>query len=152
MRLAPIAALSAIGAAIVAGCWDHDEKGSGLQAGGAINVAIVDTPNTQGLAHLTPSLFTARTHIKVNYTILDEGTLREVITSDVTARGRHFDVLMIGRYEAPQFGKDGYIADLTSKASSDKAYNLGDVIPSLRNALSFHGKLTPRRSTGSRPS
>ena len=45
--------------------------------GGTINVAIVDTPNTEDLARLTPSLFTAKSHIRVNYTILDEDTLRE---------------------------------------------------------------------------
>ena len=54
-------------------------------AGGSINVAIVDTPNTEDLARLTPSLFTAKSHINVNYTILDEGTLRDVVTSDVSA-------------------------------------------------------------------
>jgi sorbitol/mannitol transport system substrate-binding protein len=48
---------------------------------------------------------------------------------------------MIGPYEAPQFGKDGYITDLTPKASSDKAYDLDDVIPSVRKALSLNGKL-----------
>jgi sorbitol/mannitol transport system substrate-binding protein len=48
---------------------------------------------------------------------------------------------MIGPYEAPQFGKDGYITDVTQKASSDKAYDLDDIIPSVRKALSFGGKL-----------
>jgi len=77
----------------------------------------------------------------VNYTILDEGTLREVTTSDVAAGGRQFDVVMIGPYEAPQFGRDGYITDLTRMASSDRAYNLNDSIPTVRNALSYNGKL-----------
>jgi hypothetical protein len=54
----------------------------------SINVAIVDTPQMQDLARLTPSLFTDKTGIKVNYTILDEGPLREVITRDVAERSR----------------------------------------------------------------
>jgi sorbitol/mannitol transport system substrate-binding protein len=95
----------------------------------------------QDLAHLTPSLFTDKTDIKVNYTILDEGTLREVTTRDEVASGRQFDVVMIGPYEAPQFGRDGHITDITPMASSDRAYNLGDIIPSVRNALSHEGKL-----------
>jgi sorbitol/mannitol transport system substrate-binding protein len=76
------------------------------------------------LARLTPSLFTAQSHLTVNYTILDEGTLRKVITSGAPAGGQ-FDVVMIGPYEAPQFGRDGYITDLTPMASSDKAYAIG---------------------------
>jgi sorbitol/mannitol transport system substrate-binding protein len=77
----------------------------------------------------------------VNYTILDEGTLRELVTSDLRARGRQFDVVMIGPYEAPQYGRDGYIADLTRMASTERAYRLGDIIPSIRTALSSGGRL-----------
>ena len=141
MRPALIASLFAIGAAVLAGCLGDDGEGGGSNAGGSINVAIVDNPQMQDLAHLTPSLFTKRTKIKVNYTILDEGTLREVTTRDEAAGGRQFDAVMIGPYEAPQFGRDGHIRDLTRLASSDKAYNLGDIIPSVRDALSYQGKL-----------
>jgi sorbitol/mannitol transport system substrate-binding protein len=139
-RFAPTAVLLAIGAAILGACGGGD-KGGGSNGGGTINVAIVDTPNTQDLAHLTPTLFTKRTNIKVNYTILDEGTLRDVTTNDVAAGGRGYDVVMIGPYEAPQFGRDGYITDLTRMASSDRRYSVNDVIPSVRNALSYKGKL-----------
>jgi sorbitol/mannitol transport system substrate-binding protein len=140
-RVAFFAMLFAIGAAVLAGCWGDDDKGRGSNGGGSINVAIVDTPQMQDLAHLTPPLFTDKTNVKVNYTILDEGTLREVTTSDEVARGRQFDVVMIGTYEAPQFGRDGHITDLTRMASSDRAYNLDDIIPSVRNALSYQGNL-----------
>ena len=40
------------------------------------------------------------------YTILDECTLREIITRDVAAGRRQLDVVMIGAYEAPQFSGD----------------------------------------------
>jgi sorbitol/mannitol transport system substrate-binding protein len=123
----------------VAGCGDDDDSGSG--SGGSINVAIVDNPQMKDIAKLTPSLFTKKSGIKVNYTILDEGTLREVTTRDVAAGGRQFDVVMIGPFEAPQFGKDGFITDLTKFAQSDSAYQLDDIIPAVRNALSFDGKL-----------
>jgi sorbitol/mannitol transport system substrate-binding protein len=141
MRLALTAILLAIGGAVVSGCWGRHDEGGGSKGEASINVAIVDNPQMQDLAHLTPSLFTGRTNIKVKYTILDEGTLREVTTSDVAERGRQFDVVMIGPYEAPQFGRDGHIQDLTRRATSDRAYNLDDVIPSVRTALSYHGRL-----------
>jgi sorbitol/mannitol transport system substrate-binding protein len=141
VRLALITILFAIGGTVLAGCLGDDDEGGGSNAGGSINVAIVDNPNMQDLARLTPSLFTRRTNIEVNYAILDEGTLREVTTRDEAAGGRQFDAVMIGPYEAPQFGRDGYIRDLTRLASSDRAYNLGDIIPSVRNALSYQGTL-----------
>jgi sorbitol/mannitol transport system substrate-binding protein len=116
-------------------------RDNAARTGGSIDVAIVDTPNTQDLARLTPSLFTARTHIKVNYTILDEGTLRELITGAVPLRHNRFDAVMIGPYEAPQFGRDGYIVDLTQRAAADRDYAEDDLIPSVRRALSAGGRL-----------
>jgi sorbitol/mannitol transport system substrate-binding protein len=141
VRLAVIAVLFTLGGALLPAWGCGGDAATRHRAGGTINVAIVDNPNMQDLAHLTPSLFTARTHTQVNYTILDEGTLREVTTQDVPTGGRQFDAVMIGPYEAPQFGRDGYITDLSRLAASDKAYKGYDIIPSVRNALSYHGKL-----------
>jgi sorbitol/mannitol transport system substrate-binding protein len=124
----------------VGGCGGDDDSGGG-SGSGSINVAIVDNPQMKDIAKLTPSLFTKKSGIKVNYTILDEGTLREVTTRDVAAGGRQFDVVMIGPFEAPQFGKDGFITDLNKFAQSDSAYQVDDIIPAVRNALSFDGKL-----------
>jgi polyol transport system substrate-binding protein len=126
----------------LAGCGgDDDDNGGGGGSGGEINVAIVDNPQMKDIAKLTPSLFTKKSGIKVNYTVLDEGTLREVTTRDVAAGGRQFDVVMIGPFEAPQFGQNGFITDLTKFAQSDSSYQVDDIIPAVRNALSFDGKL-----------
>jgi sorbitol/mannitol transport system substrate-binding protein len=148
LRLGSIAAVVAVVGLVVASCGGSDNSSTGGSPastggakGGSINVAIVDNPQMKDIAKLTPSLFTAKTGIKVNYTVLDEGTLRQVTTRDVAAGGRQFDVAMIGPYEAPQFGKDGTLVDLTPQAQSDSAYQLSDIIPAVRNALSADGKL-----------
>jgi sorbitol/mannitol transport system substrate-binding protein len=148
LRLWSAAALLAVAVVIAAGCGGGGSKSSSSGASGtpasgtgSINVAIVDNPQMKDIAALTPKLFTAKTHIKVNYTVLDEGTLRQVTTRDVAAGGRQFDVAMIGPYEAPQFGKSGNLVDLTPQASADTTYNLGDLIPAVRSALSADGKL-----------
>jgi sorbitol/mannitol transport system substrate-binding protein len=136
--LAVLAATGVIGA----GCGSSNNGGSKTSGGSkTINVAIVDNPQMKDIAKLTPSLFTAKSGIKVNYTVLDEGTLREVTTRDVAAGGKQFDVAMIGMFEAPQFGKSGQLTDLTPKATADKAYNVDDLIPTIRNGLSADGKL-----------
>jgi sorbitol/mannitol transport system substrate-binding protein len=140
-RLAWLTLLVAVGGAVLAGCGAGKHVAHESTRGRSINVAIVDTPNTEDLARLTPSLFTAKTHIRVHYTILDEDTLREVVASAVPTRSRQFDVVMIGPYEAPQYGRAGYITDLTRMAASDTAYEPDDIIPSIRNALSYDGKL-----------
>jgi sorbitol/mannitol transport system substrate-binding protein len=113
----------------------------GSTTGKTISVAIVANPQMQDIASLTPSLFTSKTGIKVKYTILDEGKLRQVTTRDVGSGGKSFDAVMIGMYETPQFGAAGLLQSLTSKAKSDKSYNLKDLIPAVRNGLSANGNL-----------
>src|SRR3954468_17099616 len=133
------AVVAAVVAVVAAGCGGKSSSSS--SKGNSINVAIVDNPQMKDIAKLTPSLFTAKTGIKVNYTVLDEGTLRQVTTRDVAAGGKQFDVVMIGPYEAPQFGKDGTLVDLTPEAQKDAAYRYNDIIPAVRNALSTGGKM-----------
>jgi polyol transport system substrate-binding protein len=113
----------------------------GSSTGKTISVAIVANPQMQDIASLTPSLFTAKTGIKVKYTILDEGKLRQVTTRDVGSGGKAFDAVMIGMYETPQFGTAGLLQNLTPKAKADKSYNYNDLIPAVRNGLSAHGNL-----------
>jgi sorbitol/mannitol transport system substrate-binding protein len=145
MRLGSAAALFAVVGAAATGCGGNSKSsgsgGSPASKGGELNVAIVDNPQMKDIAALTPSLFTKKTGIKVNYTVLDEGTLREVTTRDVAAGGRQFDVAMIGMYEAPQFGTQGNLVDLTPQATADPSYKLSDLIKPVRNGLSASGKL-----------
>jgi polyol transport system substrate-binding protein len=114
---------------------------SGKSAAKTISVAVVANGQMQDIAKLTPSLFTKKSGIKVKYTILDEGKLRQVTTRDVGSGGKAFDAVMIGPYEAPQFGTAGLLKDLTSLAKGDKAYKFSDLIPAVRNALSAKGRL-----------
>jgi sorbitol/mannitol transport system substrate-binding protein len=135
-----VAAVLAVIATFAAGCGG-DDSDAGEGEGGSLNVAIVDNPQMTDIAELTPELFTEKTGIEVNYTVLDEGTLRQVTTRDVAAGGQQFDVVMIGLYEAPQFGENGSLVDLAPFAAKDASYQLDDVIPSVRKGLSVDDKL-----------
>jgi sorbitol/mannitol transport system substrate-binding protein len=134
---APLALLivaTALMSALWAGCGgsDDDEK--------ELTVAIVGNPQMEDIAKLTPSLFTQETGIKVKYTIPEEGKLREIITRDLGGGGGQFDVIMIGPYEAPQFGTNGWLKDLTPYTQDDDSYDVGDLLPAVKNALSAGGK------------
>ena len=109
--------------------------------GGEIDVVIVGNPQMEDIADLTPELFTAETGITVNYSVLEEGTLREIVTRDAAAGGDQFDVVMVGMYETPQFGANGWLMDLTEMAEADEDYQLDDLIPSVRGGLSVDGAL-----------
>src|SRR5205809_1750925 len=114
---------------------------SGRSTAKTISVAVVANGQMQDIARLTPSLFTSKTGIKVKYTILDEGKLRQITTRDVGSGGKAFDAVMIGPYEAPQFGVAGLLKDLTPLAKGDQTYNYNDLIPAVRNGLSANGHM-----------
>jgi sorbitol/mannitol transport system substrate-binding protein len=154
-----VMAVAVVGLAAVA-CGDDDDDGavpgatggtSGATTGGTgeapsgeggeLNVIIVGNPQMEDISELTPELFTAETGIKVNYSVLAEQTLREIVTRDVGASGEQFDVVMIGPYETPQFGSNGWLLDLTPYAEADESYQLDDLIPTVRDALSVEGKM-----------
>jgi sorbitol/mannitol transport system substrate-binding protein len=140
-KLAPFALLIAAVAllsAVTIGCGGSSSSGGKKTT---LTVAIVNNPFMQDIAKLTPSLFTSKTGIKVKYTIPAEGVLREIITRDVSAGAGQFDVIMIGPYEAPQFGTNGWLKDLTPYAKKDASYQADDLIPAVKNALSANGKL-----------
>src|ERR1700760_1201802 len=134
LALAAVIAVAAVATALAA-------TASARGTAKTISVAIVANPQMQDIASLTPSLFTSKTGIKVKYTILDEGKLREVTTRDVGSGGKSFDAVMIGPYEAPQFGTAGLLQNLTPLAKADKSFNYNDLIPAVRNALSANGSM-----------
>jgi sorbitol/mannitol transport system substrate-binding protein len=118
---------------LAGGALAQDEK--------TINVAIVGNPQMEDIASLTPELFTAETGINVNYVVLEEQTLREIVTRDVGAGGQQFDVVMIGMFEAPQFGRNGWLVDLNTYAEGDAEYDVDDIFPTVRDGLSYEGGL-----------
>ena len=128
LTLATVASLAMVGVTAA-----QDQK--------TINVAIVGNPQMEDIASLTPDLFTAKTGINVNYVVLEEQTLREIVTRDVGAGGEQFDVVMIGMFEAPQFGRNGWLADLNQWAAGDAEYNVDDIFPTVRDGLSYDGGL-----------
>jgi sorbitol/mannitol transport system substrate-binding protein len=142
-RIVSVLAVAAVGLAAVA-CGDDDDGAAepgGTGEGGEINVLIVGNPQMEDISALTPDLFTAETGIDVNYSVLEETSLREIVTRDIGGGGEQFDVVMIGPYEAPQFGANGWLTDLTPYAEDDDSYQLDDLIPNVRDALSFDDKL-----------
>lgn len=107
----------------------------------SINVAIVGNSAMVDIEELTPEYFTADTGIEVNYTVLDEQTLREITTRDLGTSGDQFDVAMIGMFEAPQFGANDWLFNLNTFANNDPDYNVDDLIPAVRGGLSANGNL-----------
>jgi sorbitol/mannitol transport system substrate-binding protein len=77
--------------------------------------------------------------IRLNWVILEENVLRARATTDIAAGGGQFDILTIGNYEAPIWGKRGWLLQLDRDLPAD--YDLADVLKPVRDGLSVGGRL-----------
>ncbi len=73
-----------------------------------VTIAMLNNPDMLELKKLSPAFEKANPGIKLNWVILEENVLRQRATTDITTNSGQFDVMMIGTYEAPQWGKRGW--------------------------------------------
>ena len=132
-------------ATALAGCSGAGGGGGGGNAssgsGGAVNVLMVNNPQMVDLQKLTADNFTKATGIKVNYTVLPENDVRDKISQEFSAQAGQYDVASLSNFEIPIYAKNGWVADLTEKASGDSAFNQGDIMKSMTDSLSYEGKI-----------
>ena len=103
-----------------------------------VNIVTVNNPDMITLKKLSTKFEEANPNIKLNWLVLEENIMRQRITTDVSTGGGQFDVIFIGLYEAPIFAKRGW---LTEMANLPAEYDIEDVFKSLRDGLSYEGKL-----------
>ncbi len=82
--------------------------------------------------------FTAETGIGVEWVTLEENTLRQRVTTDITTKGGQFDIMTIGMYETPIWGANDWLIPLDDLSAE---YDVDDILPAMRNGLSHDGTL-----------
>jgi sorbitol/mannitol transport system substrate-binding protein len=132
-------ALLVVGVVALSGCtWAGAGGGTGK---GTVTVAIVANPQMRDIQQFTRQFEREHPGITIHYVTLPENEARARITQDVATKAGQFDVVMIGTYEAPMWGRNGWLTDLTRYARNDRAYDVNDLMPSVRKGLSADGKL-----------
>src|SRR6201984_2290801 len=100
-----------------------------------LTIATVNNGDMIRMQKLTDDFTKANPDIKLNWVTLEENVLREKVTTDISTKGGQYDVLTIGTYEAPIWGKKGWLVPLPGIDKVD------DLLPPIRNGLSVDGKL-----------
>jgi sorbitol/mannitol transport system substrate-binding protein len=103
-----------------------------------VNIVTVNNPDMITLKKLSTKFEAANLDIKLNWLVLEENTMRQKITTDVSTGGGQFDVIFIGLYEAPIFAKRGWLSAMENLRAE---YDIEDVFKSIRDGLSHDGKL-----------
>jgi sorbitol/mannitol transport system substrate-binding protein len=107
------------------------------QAATELVVATVNNGHMIEMQKLTKNFEAANPDIKVKWVTLEEGVLRQRVTTDIATKGGQFDVMTIGMYETPIWGKKGWLQEL----KTDAAYDVDDLLPAMRGGLSVNNKL-----------
>ncbi|SOE56162.1 sorbitol-binding protein /mannitol-binding protein [Burkholderia sp. D7] len=103
-----------------------------------VTIATLNNPDMIELKKLSPAFEKANPDIQLKWVILEENVLRQRATTDITTNSGQFDVMAIGTYEAPQWGKRGWLAPMNNLPAS---YDLDDVVKTARDGLSYNGQL-----------
>ena len=102
----------------------------------SLTIAIVNNGHMINMQKVAEA-YTAETGVELTWVSLEEGVLREQVTSDTATGGGQYDVINIGMQEAPIWGQAGWIEPLEFGAG----YDVDDMLPAIRNGLSADGKL-----------
>ena len=76
-----------------------------------LTIAIVNNGHMINMQKVAKA-YTAETGVKLNWVSLEEGVLREQVTSDTASGGGQYDIINIGMQEAPIWGAAGWIEPL----------------------------------------
>ena len=107
------------------------------QAATELVIATVNNGHMIEMQKLSKHFETANPDIKLKWVTLEEGVLRQRVTTDVATKGGQFDIMTIGMYETPIWGKKGWLKEL----KFDDSYKVDDLLPAMRDGLSSEGKL-----------
>ena len=106
-------------------------------AAGELTIATVNNGHMIEMQKLTPEFEAANPGITLNWVVLEEGVLRQRVTTDISTKGGQFDVMTIGMYETPIWGERGWLEPLDFGAD----YDVDDLLPAMRGGLSHDGTL-----------
>ncbi|WP_426424980.1 ABC transporter substrate-binding protein [Bradyrhizobium genosp. A] len=103
-----------------------------------LTIATVNNGDMIRMQGLTSEFTKANPDISVKWVTLEENVLRQRVTTDIATKGGQFDVLTIGTYEVPIWAKKGWLVPLANLGAD---YDVADLLPKIKDAVSVDGKL-----------
>lgn len=129
---------------LLAGC--AGAGGGGGTGGGeggttTLTLATVNNPQMVDMQELKGEFEAEHPDIKIEFVQMEENDLRDAVTADIATGGGQYDILTIGSYEVPIWGANGWLADLTDLAADAEDYDVDDLMPPVREALTVDDRL-----------
>ncbi|SMB86283.1 ABC transporter substrate-binding protein [Deinococcus hopiensis] len=110
-----------------------------------IIIATVNNPDMVVMQKLAPEFTRKYPDIRVKFVTMSENELRQKVTLDIASGAEGFDLATVGAYEVPIWAKNNWLKPLTPLFNKNpdlaRAYDLNDILPSVRTALTVNGSL-----------
>ena len=103
-----------------------------------IVVATVNNADMIRMQEVTSVFEEAHPEISVKWVTLEENILRQRVTTDIATGSGQYDVMTIGNYEVPIWGKQEWLVPLDNL---DAEYDVDDLLPKVKASLSYEGTL-----------
>jgi len=103
-----------------------------------LTIATVNNGDMVRMQKLTNDFTAKNPGIELEWVTLEENVLRQRVTTDVATKGGQYDVMTIGTYEVPIWGKKGWLVSLNDLPAS---YDVDDLLPAIRGGLTVDGNL-----------
>ncbi len=103
-----------------------------------LTIATVNNGDMVRMQGLTAAFEEKNPAIALEWVTLEENVLRQRVTTDIATKGGQYDVMTIGTYEVPIWAKQDWLLPLDDLPAE---YNVDDILPAIREALSVDGVL-----------
>jgi sorbitol/mannitol transport system substrate-binding protein len=123
---------------VVSGCAGLGGRGG---EGTQVVVAMVANPQMQDLERLSGEFAREHPGITVRFVTLPENELRDRVTQDIALNAGQYDVVTVGTYEVPIWAANGWLSRVDDDVARTPGYDPGDLIPSVRDALTYRDGL-----------
>jgi len=111
---------------------------AGIANAETLTIATVNNGDMVRMQKLTDDFTKKNPGIDVKWVTLEENVLRQRVTTDIATHGGQYDIMTIGNYEVPIWAKQKWLVPLDNLG---KDFDESDLLPAIRNSLSYDGKL-----------
>jgi sorbitol/mannitol transport system substrate-binding protein len=103
-----------------------------------LTIATVNNGDMIRMQKLTDDFKAQNPDIDVEWVTMEENVLRQKVTTDIATKGGQYDIMTIGTYEVPIWAKQGWLVPLDGLSAD---YDVADLLPAIRDGLTYEGKL-----------
>ncbi|WP_274425681.1 ABC transporter substrate-binding protein [Chelativorans sp. YIM 93263] len=103
-----------------------------------LTIATVNNGDMIRMQKLSDHFTEKHPDIDLDWVTLEENVLRQRVTTDIATEGGQYDIMTIGAYETPIWAEQDWLAPLDGLGED---YDVDDLLPAVRDALSVDGTL-----------